>query len=763
MGNFCACQPKKSSNNLYLQSAYRESTQANDADILRGHAKDFRVNKQKIDELSQKIHDFLLNLADTDSQDQYLDLEQSNERKVIELGMLIDKCDINENEQLGDHVVLDFTKSLFNYRNKLDDNESELFELKKQWRKFLIDNDMSQQLQDDLLQMFQKIQLESGNNKQILDGIKDLIIDHKELLKVLLEDEQVKEDYTHISEILIRRDQKMKSYENIYNDLQERFVMSLEKIQELVSVFTQINGDQKLFDQVRQNEDAVQGLVQAIDLRLISAFEDQVKIYKDIKIDLELVSDKILDLYVVLQEILNRLNDFERTLQKHSEESLRQLDIKILLPYIQCLSELSFVINEQRDLNEEVELDIEHKKLIFGESNLDEKLQSHSQQSLQQRESINEVKSEVRTMLGLLEDLKEYASDEEESQQILTNKNSILSMKELIKSVDEQCTKSELEIENLINEVQDFSARGEDSEKLLLIEKLMSIEKLITLNDNAVNKINEKLKKKAKTFSFYDLQSKYKKRSRQIQQSSFLRDKVKRQIQKLRNNNENMMEQGELKIDQKINEFCDLQEKFSKVLTQQESILQEKIFPHIPKDPLSIKNSEQNKLFQRQQDIKVKLQDLNQKYLQLSESIQNFKLSKQKSLNHNKNQKETFRLPLYVAIPGDEIDQQVAEYINKAQEQEPIPVKIQRIDNALYQFGSKKISIKVIKNSLMVKLGGGYISLEDFIQTYGERELKKQQLKETDELESLSNISGPLDKRIKSFITLNGSSKSSQF
>ena len=67
----------------------------------------------------------------------------------------------------------------------------------------------------------------------------------------------------------------------------------------------------------------------------------------------------------------------------------------------------------------------------------------------------------------------------------------------------------------------------------------------------------------------------------------------------------------------------------------------------------------------------------------------------------------------------------------------------------------------MIKGNLMVKLGGGFISLEDFIATYGERELKKQQFKENDELESLSNISGPLDKRIKSYIPLSSTSKSS--
>lgn len=59
----------------------------------------------------------------------------------------------------------------------------------------------------------------------------------------------------------------------------------------------------------------------------------------------------------------------------------------------------------------------------------------------------------------------------------------------------------------------------------------------------------------------------------------------------------------------------------------------------------------------------------------------------------------------------------------------------------------------------MVKLGGGYISLDDFIQTYAQRELKKQNLKECDELDSFSNFSGPLDSRVKSFISGNGSGK----
>lgn len=52
-------------------------------------------------------------------------------------------------------------------------------------------------------------------------------------------------------------------------------------------------------------------------------------------------------------------------------------------------------------------------------------------------------------------------------------------------------------------------------------------------------------------------------------------------------------------------------------------------------------------------------------------------------------------------------------------------LKIVRIGPGKYTFGSKKIIVKIINNKLVVRVGGGYTSVEDFIDQYGKMELMK--------------------------------------
>lgn len=40
-------------------------------------------------------------------------------------------------------------------------------------------------------------------------------------------------------------------------------------------------------------------------------------------------------------------------------------------------------------------------------------------------------------------------------------------------------------------------------------------------------------------------------------------------------------------------------------------------------------------------------------------------------------------------------------------------------------FGTKKIYAKIINNKLVVRVGGGFMGIDEFINTYGESELLK--------------------------------------
>ena len=61
-------------------------------------------------------------------------------------------------------------------------------------------------------------------------------------------------------------------------------------------------------------------------------------------------------------------------------------------------------------------------------------------------------------------------------------------------------------------------------------------------------------------------------------------------------------------------------------------------------------------------------------------------------------------------------------------------------------FGSKKIYAKVMNNKLVVRVGGGYMDMNEFIQTYAESERLKLQHMDPAEVERLH--SNAQDKRI---------------
>lgn len=75
----------------------------------------------------------------------------------------------------------------------------------------------------------------------------------------------------------------------------------------------------------------------------------------------------------------------------------------------------------------------------------------------------------------------------------------------------------------------------------------------------------------------------------------------------------------------------------------------------------------------------------------------------------------------YKAIKGDIVDEMLAKYINQAGVQLPIT----RLGGGFYMFGTKKIYAKIMNNKLVVRVGGGFMGIDEFIHSYGESELNK--------------------------------------
>jgi len=86
-----------------------------------------------------------------------------------------------------------------------------------------------------------------------------------------------------------------------------------------------------------------------------------------------------------------------------------------------------------------------------------------------------------------------------------------------------------------------------------------------------------------------------------------------------------------------------------------------------------------------------------------------------KDLNVVKKQK------IFKAVKGDAVDELWCFHLNKAQ----LDLDVKRTGPGKYLFGSRKIMCKIINGKLVVRVGGGYMSADEFIEQYGRIEMLK--------------------------------------
>ena len=72
-------------------------------------------------------------------------------------------------------------------------------------------------------------------------------------------------------------------------------------------------------------------------------------------------------------------------------------------------------------------------------------------------------------------------------------------------------------------------------------------------------------------------------------------------------------------------------------------------------------------------------------------------------------------------MPGREsrIDSALGHYLNNFPERDKLKILFLRESEGVYQFGSKRVYVKVEKgDQILVRVGGGYMHIEDFIYQY---------------------------------------------
>ena len=82
------------------------------------------------------------------------------------------------------------------------------------------------------------------------------------------------------------------------------------------------------------------------------------------------------------------------------------------------------------------------------------------------------------------------------------------------------------------------------------------------------------------------------------------------------------------------------------------------------------------------------------------------------------------RIAVYIPVKNDPIDKKLAEYINNYPDRQKLKIMFMRESEGVYQFGTKRVMIKCVKDKIEIRVGGGFLSLDEFLDQYTPTELQ---------------------------------------
>ena len=73
------------------------------------------------------------------------------------------------------------------------------------------------------------------------------------------------------------------------------------------------------------------------------------------------------------------------------------------------------------------------------------------------------------------------------------------------------------------------------------------------------------------------------------------------------------------------------------------------------------------------------------------------------------------RIAVYIPVKNDQVDKRLAEYINNYPDRQKLKIMFMRESEGVYQFGSKRVIVRVDKDRINIRVGGGFLSIDEFL------------------------------------------------
>lgn len=73
---------------------------------------------------------------------------------------------------------------------------------------------------------------------------------------------------------------------------------------------------------------------------------------------------------------------------------------------------------------------------------------------------------------------------------------------------------------------------------------------------------------------------------------------------------------------------------------------------------------------------------------------------------------------IYHPVRDDPVDQKLALFINQMPYDLRDKVRFERESEGIYKYGKKRVFMKIEKDQIIIRVGGGYLTIEEFIEQY---------------------------------------------
>ena len=112
-------------------------------------------------------------------------------------------------------------------------------------------------------------------------------------------------------------------------------------------------------------------------------------------------------------------------------------------------------------------------------------------------------------------------------------------------------------------------------------------------------------------------------------------------------------------------------------------------------------------------DLEGRVYESNKRSLDLLKGIRDLELENSTLKSYIVDLKA--RVAIYVPIKDDPVDMKMAEFINNYPERNKLKIMFMRESEGVYEFGSKRIYVIIHKGHIKIKVGGGYLSIDEFL------------------------------------------------